>query len=641
VPETRADIAALTRAGLNLIGQALSIFDSGLKLAVSNRMYQEMFDLPDALVTPGADFEETIRYLVHRGEYGLVEDAEAAVRARVEQARAFEPHYMERTRANGRVISVEGSPLPEGGWVTVYTDITAIKRQEKLLRTHSEELTGQILAHTAELAQTNRAMAATNAALEEAKRQLTEMEARARLTAEMMPAHIARLGNDRRYTYSNRRLGSVLPGRPASIVGLHAREALGDEAYDKIEPYQQRAFAGEASTFEFAHEGSGRRIRAAFTPDTGPDGQVRGVYILSMDVTEETQARAALMQTRKRELAVQFTNGLAHDFSNLLTIILGLQSRLASQDLPPKAAELVEATIGAARRGGTLLDRIATISGAREPRVEAVDVAGLVAGIEALAGPTLPAGIQLATWVEGVPGPVLIDPGTLQDGLLNLVLNAKDAIGPGPGAITLAARNVSDIWLDFEVSDTGPGFAPEALAHALEPYFTTKGGEGSGLGLAMVYDQAKMAGGQVRLANGPRGAVVTIRLPLRLAGAPPAPRLVLLVEDQDEIRTSVREMLTGLGHQVIEAGSGEEALDLAGLEGIGLVLSDIMLAGDLRGDALAGRLAKGGPPVLLMSSLPASDPRRVDAPVPVLSKPFGARELAAFLASHLDPEPAR
>ncbi|MGB8624489.1 MAG: PAS-domain containing protein, partial [Paracoccaceae bacterium] len=175
------DRARMTEAGLNLIQQALSIYDGDLRLAVCNRMFREMFDLPEALVTPGARFEDTIQFLVERGEYGPVDDAEAAVRERVEQARAFEPHYMERTRSNGRTISVEGSPLPQGGWVTVYTDITGIKRQEELLRTRSEVLSDQLLAHAEQLAQTNRELAATNAALEEAKRQLTEMEARTRM----------------------------------------------------------------------------------------------------------------------------------------------------------------------------------------------------------------------------------------------------------------------------------------------------------------------------------------------------------------------------------------------------------------------------------------------------------------------------
>src|SRR5690606_17134048 len=201
-----------TQAGLNLIQQALSIFDSELRLAVSNRQYQVMFGLPDALTRPGTSFEETIRYLVLRGEYGTVSDPEEAVRVRVEQARAFVPHYMERRRPDGRTISVEGSPLPQGGWVTVYTDITGIKAQEALLRGRSAELSEEVLNRTERLAQANRELAATNAALEEAKRELTEMEARTRLVTEMMPAHIAHVGRDLVYTYSNRRLSAIMPG---------------------------------------------------------------------------------------------------------------------------------------------------------------------------------------------------------------------------------------------------------------------------------------------------------------------------------------------------------------------------------------------------------------------------------------------
>ncbi|WP_246138105.1 PAS-domain containing protein [Maritimibacter fusiformis] len=635
------DIADFTQAGLNLIAQALSIYDRDLRLVVSNRMFKEMFGFPDWMVTPGTHFEDTVRYLVTHGEYGDVADPEGFIRDRVEQARTFEPHYLERSRANGRIISVEGSPLPQGGWVAVYTDITSIKRQEDLLRARSEELSDQLLAHAEELARTNRALASANANLEETKRQLTEAEARIRLTAEMMPAHIARIGLDGRYTYSNLRLATVLPGRPSNVIGLGVREALGDEAFGLIRPSLERAFRGEANVTEFNHEGTGKRIRAAFTPDIAGNGKVRGTYVLSMDITEEAQARAAVMQTRKRELAAQLTSGLAHDFANLLTIILGLQSRLDNMALPAPAGELARATIGAARRGGALLDRIASISGGRDMRLEPVEVAGLIADTEALAGPTLPETIHLSTRVTGVGTPVLLDAGSVQDALLNLILNAKDAIGSAPGEITLTVRTAGETWLDFTVSDTGPGFDDNALEHALDPFFTTKGGEGSGLGLAMVYDHAKMAGGKVRLGNGDNGAIVTMRLPLRRADKPaPPPRLVLLVEDEDTIRESVRGMLTDLGHQVIEATSAEEAADLARIDGIGLVLSDIMLEGAETGDALVARLRASGltAPMCLMSSLPRTDPKRAGAPVPVLSKPFDAAELAAFLATFLTHE---
>jgi PAS domain-containing protein len=226
----------MTAAGLNLIAQALTIYDADLRLVLCNAPFQQMFDLPKALVTPGASFQETITLLAQLGEYGDVDDVARFVAERVEQARAFEPHYMERTRANGRTISVEGSPLPQGGWVTVYTDITRTKQQEALLRARSDALSGQVLAHAEELSATNRELAAMNTALEEAKRQLTLSEARTRLTTEMMPAHIAHVDANACYTYSNRRLASVMPGRRADLIGRHIAEVLGQQAYDSIVP---------------------------------------------------------------------------------------------------------------------------------------------------------------------------------------------------------------------------------------------------------------------------------------------------------------------------------------------------------------------------------------------------------------------
>ncbi|KPQ06427.1 MAG: PAS fold/Response regulator receiver domain/Histidine kinase-, DNA gyrase B-, and HSP90-like ATPase [Rhodobacteraceae bacterium HLUCCA12] len=632
----------LTRAGLNLIQQALSIFDSDLRLAVCNNRYQEMFSLPDALVTPGAPFEDTIRYLVARGEYGPQPDPEEAVRMRVETARAFQPHYMERQRPNGRWISVEGAPLPQGGWVTVYTDITEIKLQERLLRSRSEELSGQLFAHAERLSLANRALASTNAALAEAKRELTEIEARTRLTTEMMPAHIAHVDRDLVYTYSNRRLSTLMPGLPGDVVGLHASAALGTATFAKVHPHMKRALDGEASVCELTHEESGRRIRVALTPDPGvlgPDGAQAsgGVYILSTDITEETQARAALLQTRKRELAAQLTSGLAHDFANLLTIILGLQGKLARlPDLPDDAAEIARATISAARRGGRLLQRIGAMSGPRRMRAEATDLAVLLDDLKTMASPSLPDQTRLLIELEPGLGQLLLDQGAVQDSLLNLILNARDAIGPRGGAIELRARRLRDTWLELSVTDSGPGFSDEALRRGLDPFFTTKGGEGSGLGLAMVYDHASLCGGSVRLSNAEAGgAQVTLRLPLRRADPQIEPRLVLLVEDSPEIRTHVREMLCAIGHTVIEAANSAEAEALAVLDGVGMVLSDINLADGDTGLALLNRLRARLPDVAmgLMTSLPASDPLREVAARghEVLQKPFDPGELIAFL----------
>ncbi|WP_438826215.1 PAS-domain containing protein [Ruegeria atlantica] len=616
----------MTSAGLNLIGQALSIYDSQLRLVVSNHRFQDMFDLPEELVQPGALFADTIRYLVAHGEYGEVTDVEDAVAQRVQQALAFEPHYMERVRANGCVISVEGAPLPTGGWVSVYTDITNTKQAEALLRARSEELSDQLLDRAEELLAANRKLAATNSALEEAKRQLTEIEARTRMTTEMMPAHIAHLNPDGRYDYSNRRLSSVMPSRPSEILDMHISDALGAAAFTRVEPYLLKAYGGETSVFEFTEDQDSRRIRVSFSPDG--EG---GVYVMSVDITEETQARVALQQTRRRAMAAQMTSGLAHDFSNLLTIILGMQSRLEKMDLSEAARELVAATQQTALRGGQLLNRIADMTGNRTFQPKATDMRGLLEDLRILASPSLPRGVGLSV-VNTLPDEALmLDPGMVQDALLNLVLNARDACG-GFGQVTISAHKIGEIWIEIAVTDTGPGFSEEGLEKALNPFFTTKGSKGSGLGLPMVYDTVKLAGGDLNLRNTPSGAAVAMRLPYRPA-PPVQDGLVLLVEDNDDLRGQFRDMLVDLGCSVIEATSVDEALALtADIDDIALVLSDIRLEGQGTGLDLLAQL-KPGLVCILMTSLPYSDPlhRQALTLAPVLSKPFTRAQLSALI----------
>lgn len=618
----------MTTAGLNLIAQALSIYDNDLRLVISNTPFKQMFNLPQALVTPGAPFSDTIQHLVARGEYGDVTDMNAFVAERVDQARAFQAHYMERTRANGQTISVEGSPLPQGGWITVYTDITHTKQQEALLRARSDALSDQVYSHAEELSATNRALAAMITTLEETKRQLTESEARTRLTTEMVPAHIAHVDAQGLYTYSNRRLSSVIHGRPSNIVGLHIADALGQFAFARVTPALDQAYAGTAALIEFTDEPSARRVRVSFTPDTRG-----GVYILSMDITEETQTREALQQTHKRALAAQVISGLAHDFSNLLTIILGLQSRLGRlPELPGDAHRLIEGTLSAARRGGGLLSSIADTTSPRALRPVATDLAQILDDLLLLAAPTLPTGVDLAVEDETGGTQALIDKGKVQDSLLNLILNARDACG-AQGQITLTQRLVHDTWIEWAVTDTGPGFADAALIHALDPFFTTKGSEGSGLGLPMVYDMTKSAGGDLQISNlATAGAQVTLRLPLRRALAGTT-GLVMLVEDEDEIRAAVRDMLMEQGHSVIEATSADEATALlADLPDIAFVLSDIQLEGAATGLDLANRIGTT-PPLVLMTSLPTEHALFTQAQqrAPVLRKPITREDLAAII----------
>ncbi|MDR6266128.1 PAS-domain containing protein [Roseobacter sp. N2S] len=627
----------MMRAGLNLIGQALTIYNEDLELSVSNRRFQELFGLPDHLVVAGASFIETIHYLASRGEYGVVDDVDGFVKLRVDQARAFEPHYMERQRANGHWISVEGSPLRTGGWVTVYTDITQIKRQEALLRSEGEKLSADLITRSEELTETNRRLAATNIALEETKRDLTEAEARARVTAEMTPAHIAHVDRNKIYTYSNRKLFEVIGNSRRDIIGLSTREALGEAAHRQINPMFDKALAGEPNVSEFdLHEGT-RRVRAAFTPDIDADGNIVGAYVLSMDITAEAQARAALQQTRKRELAAQLTSGLAHDFANLLTVILGLQGQLERMEsLPAKALEAIATTKAAALRGGMLLDKLSGVSGRRDLTVSAVFIDTLFADLSALAKAALPDTITLELTNDGIERPVMLDRGFMQDGLLNLVLNARDAIlgaDRSAGQIGITARLRGTTWVEFQVTDTGPGFSPTGLQNALDPFFTSKASEGSGLGLTMVYDFAQLSGGRVRIANRPQsGAEVTVQLPLRYGSLASGLGMILLVEDKEDLRVQTREMLRAMGHVVLETDNAEEALVLAQVPGISHVLSDIMLGDGMTGLDMARALLDTGinVPVIMMTGLPANDPIRqqAEAQFPLLPKPFGESHLA-------------
>ncbi len=293
------DTSVLLKSGLNLIQQALSIYSNDLKLVFTNQRFRAMFGLPQHLCEPGAEFPDTIRFLAETGEYGEIEDVEAFIDERVQQALTFEQHYVERKRSNGRWISVEGGPLRQGGWVAVYTDITDIKRQEEMMRTRSDELSGKLLDRSEELARANRALEATISRLHETQQHLEAAEARVRLAAETTPAHIARLDRSERYTYTNQRLPIVASNGADNIVGHSAYDILGPDIYREIAPALHSALAGHAKVVEFTAPSNGRHIRSAFTPDTSATNAVTGVYVLSMDVSAtQTEDAADTLTTR-------------------------------------------------------------------------------------------------------------------------------------------------------------------------------------------------------------------------------------------------------------------------------------------------------------------------------------------------------
>jgi signal transduction histidine kinase/CheY-like chemotaxis protein len=433
-------------------------------------------------------------------------------------------------------------------------------------------------------------------------------------------------------------LDTIIPNRPKNIYGMHFEKALGTEAYTNIKPHFEKALKGQSSSLEFTLKNSGKQVRVAFTPDVDKDGQVIGVYLLSMDLTEEANARRALTHARRRELAAQLTSGLAHDFSNLLTIILGQQNKLeAIENLPIAIEENVATTKAAALRGGALLDGLAQIDGKRTLTVRPTDFADFIKGIKQLAGAAVSQNVALEINDEVGAVQLMMDQGFAQDALLNLILNANEAI-QCKGTILVTARRVEH-WLEFIVKDTGPGFSDKALQNVFTPFFTTKkGSAGRGLGLATVFDFAKVSGGRVDAKNRENGgAVVSMRIPY-VTALPIKPGLVLLVEDNLEIRQTIRDYLRQMGHSVLEANSAEEALTLSRISDLTHIITDLMLEGELTGYDLAKRLHDDGKtiPIFIVTALPQENALRKKAAksFPVLHKPFSDIELATLFHGH-------
>ena len=622
-------VLGMIRTGLNLISQAISIHDQDLRLVLGNRRFQEMFQITDELMRAGTPFRQTVQYLAERGEYGPLDDIDAFVDDKVALAQQFKPHYFERTRANGSSISVDGSPLEEGGWITVYTDITEIKRKDERIRSRAETLSDELLERSAMLEQTNRELTATIRALEAARQDLRASRERLDLINRMTPAHIAHVDASGRYTHSNGRLQSIVPTSEADIVGLHMQDVLGPSIWSHVAPRLARVLRGAADVSEFRDEGSGQFIRLAMSPDPGADGQIEGAYILSTDVTEEVTARNALTYARRRELATQLTSAMAHDFSNLLTIIMGENSRLESLDnLDHRGRAIAETIRSAAKRGAELVQRLNAVSPNQTLDPTAVNLGAFFSTFLPLAKAAIPDTVALRV-INDVPDARLIfDAGFAQDAILNLVINAGEACGER-GTITVTAQRTPDGQLQFQVCDDGPGFEAHALERAVNPFYSSKGGKmGRGLGLTSAYDFAKSSGGILQYRNrAAGGAEVTIRIPYTVP-APLENGLVLLVDDDAAVRQTVRGYLRRAGLDVIEAETLDEATQLMAVDGLGLVVTDLDIGGASTGLDVAAA-APQGLPVIIITGLPQGDPLRnaAEKAHPVLAKPFDYGDL--------------
>ncbi|MEP6722685.1 MAG: PAS-domain containing protein [Variovorax sp.] len=627
------------QAGLDLLDQGLSIFDAELRLVAWNSAYVRLLDFPEGMACLGTPFDTFIRYNARRGEYGAGEP-EALVAERVAAARTFAPHDIERVRPDGRVLHIHGEPLPGHGFVTLYSDVTAQRDAERTIREHSVDLENRVAARTAELASS---------------------EQRVRLVMDSIPALVAYFDRHRVYRYINRGYHDWFCVDTTRPEQANARSFLGEAVYAVVKPYVLRAMAGEAVNFEYelvTCTGDRRAVRTSLVPERAADDTFAGCFELTFDITEQKRAQELLVRTQKLDALGHLTGGLAHDFNNILTVIIGNLAMLA--DARPGDAlvpEYVQPALDASRRGAELVKGLMRFARRQPLQAGAVDAAALLQTVERLVRRSLPEHLELVIDVGAAATPLWtwIDPGQLEQALLNMILNARDATPPD-GRITLRLRPVvldADAaaalqtaigeHVRIDVEDNGAGMDAHTLAHMFEPFFTTKQpGRGTGLGMAMVYGFIKQSGGAVDVHSQPgRGTTISLWLPASggveaqraMPAAAPAEAsrrgLALLVDDDAQARRVIRRNLLDLGYSVLEADNGVEALQLlTHTDDIALLLSDVVMPGSVDGRevARAARAHRRAQAVVLMSGNPPDD-LQVSG-VPLLTKPFTTAQLA-------------
>ena len=471
---------------------------------------------------------------------------------------------------------------------------------------------------------------------------------------------------------------AILGHEPDAVVGRSFLDFIWPEDAAMTQDGLDAAVRATLTNFEnrYTHvDGTPRWISWR----TSHEGELIYAYGRHIDAEKQqaqalAEAEALLRHSQKMEAVGQLTGGIAHDFNNLLMAVMGnldlLKRRLEQgrSDIDG----LADNAIAAARRGAALTRRLLAFSRRQPLAAERVEVEAQINGLGSMLRTTVGERISLSVAFGADLWPVSCDPHQLDNALLNLVINARDAM-PGGGAVTITAANCSHgcgeerdragcdpgDYVKISVRDTGEGMPPEVLARAFEPFFTTKPiGQGTGLGLSMLYSFARQSGGGVWIDSAPgEGAEVILLLP-RAAPAPVSEAgqtplqdvrggggTVLLVEDEELIRGLMVEALTERGYVCLAAADGDEALSIGdGGAPIDLLISDIGLPGRLDGVALAARFRDRSPGLKVIftsghAHLQAA--REAVAGADMLAKPFDMelllRRVAAALAAEAPP----
>ncbi|HEX4550606.1 PAS domain S-box protein [Pseudomonas sp.] len=568
-----------------------------------------------------------------------------------------------------------------------------------------------------------RPMRFLGAALDLTERKHTEQALRQsqtelQLIINAMPILISYVDQQERFRLNNAAYLDWYGLTPQELYGRTIRDVIGEEAYFLRRPYIVEALAGRPCSFSLYtphRDGSSRHALMNYLPRHGPDGAVNGFYIFVIDETERKKteealrnlnetleervsarteqlaqanqrlqnemfererAEDALRHAQKMEAVGQLTGGIAHDFNNMLTGIIGsldLMQRYIANGRANEIGRFTEAAVSSANRAAALTHRLLAFSRRQSLDRKTLDVNELIHSLEDLIRRTKGDPIELNLKLAADVWPVSTDVSQLENALLNLVINARDAM-PDGGQLLIETRNIyldgSDIttleavnagdYVLIAVSDNGSGMTPSVRAKAFDPFFTTKPiGQGTGLGLSMIYGFAQQSGGHVSLDSLPgQGTCVRLYLPRLFSlqtELPPdtaasetpeaiAGETVLVVEDDVAVRMLVLDLLKELGYHAHEAQDAKSALPLleSGLR-VDLLVTDVGLPG-MNGRQLAeiARQHRPGLKVLFMTGYAQKAAERqgfLEDGMDMVAKPFALELLAGKIRAMLGQTP--
>jgi PAS domain S-box-containing protein len=589
---------------------------------------------------PGCDFEEA-RTLDWR-ERIHPDDMERIVGESIAGEASGKPFTLEgryrRHDGEYRWLRTVSQPRfgPDGeliGFIGVGTDITVAKEAELELRRQVDEQT----------------------------RELALSEARFRAVFDTVLEVLVLMEPDGTVVELNRKQADWRAANSRDAIGRKIWDAPTFEIYPQHKALMKRAVKEAASGKMFSQEIRLERdgmatayVDVSVEPVRGPDGKIIYLLFEARDITELKAAQEQLRQSQKMEALGQLTGGIAHDFNNLLTVVVGGLDLIAKRIEEPKLKRYADNALAAAERGARLTGQLLAFSRVQRLEVRPTYVAPLIENMRPLLRNVLGPGIIKQFDLDQAMIPVMADPTQLEVAILNLAINARDAM-PDGGELTFATRPVqieadSEVedgdYVELTISDTGIGMPPEVVERAFEPFFTTKEvGKGTGLGLSMVYGMARQSGGAARIESAP-GKGTAVRLLFRAAQdavsetavgsdepvshkVPLAPVSVLVIDDDPDVRGFIVTSLEEQGYRVHEASNGREGLAALERELPDLVVLDFIMPG-LSGADVARRILDKRPhqPILFVSGYSETEAVKRTAPdAPLLAKPFRAEAL--------------